>query len=167
VPWTGTSSSQRGEPAARDELAWRVAALAEQAPDWKRAERTLGALASRSDLPAPRTVEAGFRAADAAAQQGRASASAAFSEAALARYQAWPTQDEAREHTRADVLAAQALVDLGDRRAAACAAIRLREPIERALSEKRAALTPRSRLCRSRHRRVPKPRPRPAQDRHG
>jgi hypothetical protein len=38
------------------------------------------------------------------------------------------------------VLAAQALIQLGDRRAAECAAIRLREPVERALSEKRVAL---------------------------
>lgn len=132
--------AERSEPAVRDELAWTVAALAEQANDWKRAERTLGALASRSDLPPSRSLEAGFRAADAAAHQGRDSASATFSEGALARYRTWRGQDAARELTRADVLAAQALIQLGDRRAAECAAIRLREPVERALSEKRVAL---------------------------
>ncbi|MEW6682388.1 MAG: tetratricopeptide repeat protein [Nitrospirota bacterium] len=130
----------RSEPAARDELAWTVAALAERASDWKRAESTLGALAARSDLPAAQTVEAGFRAADAAARQGRGAAGAGFREAALARYRTWRTQDPARELTRADVLAAQALVELGDQRAAACAAIHLREPLERTLSDKRAAL---------------------------
>jgi TolA-binding protein len=132
--------AERSQPAARDDLAWQVAALAERASDWKRAERTLAALASRPDLSAPRTVEAGFRAADAAARQGRSSASATLSEAALARYRAWRTQNEAHELTRADVLAARALVELGDRRAADCAAVRLREPIERTLSEKRLSL---------------------------
>ncbi len=130
----------RSDPATRDELTWTIAALAERAGDWVRAERTLGALASREDLPPSRRVEAGFRAAHAAKEQGRSSSHAALTDAALARYRAWRGQEAARELTPADVLAAQALVNLGDQRAAACAAVRLQEPVEQALVEKRAAL---------------------------
>jgi TolA-binding protein len=132
--------SARSDAATRDQLSWTVAALAERAPDWPRAERTLGALAGRTDLPPDQTVEAGFRASRAALQQGRAGASASLSEATLARYRTWRSQTQGRDLTQADVLAARTLVDLGDRRAAACAAIRLREPLERTLAEKRSAL---------------------------
>jgi TolA-binding protein len=130
----------RSEPASKDELTWTIATLAERAGDWARAERTLGSLASRGDLPPPQRVEAGFRAAAAASRQGRGSPGAVFSEAALARYRAWRGQEAIRDLTPADVLAARALLDLGDQRTAACAAVRLREPLEQTLAEKRAAL---------------------------
>lgn len=130
----------RSDAATRDDVTWKVAALAERTGDWPRAERTLAALASRTDLPPAQTIEAGFRAGRAAAQQGRAGASATSTEAALARYRTWRSQGQGHDLTQADVLAAQALVDLGDQRAAACAAIRLREPLERTLADKRSAL---------------------------
>jgi hypothetical protein len=85
-------------------------------------------------------VEAGFRAARAAAQQGRTAASDTLRDAALTRYRTWRAREQARDLTPADVLAAHALVDVGDRRADLCAAIRLREPLERTLNEKRSAL---------------------------
>lgn len=130
----------RSDPAAKDDLTWIIAVLAERAGDWGRAERALGALASRDDLPPGRAVEAGFRAARAAAEQGRVGPSGALTDATLARYRAWRGREPARDLAPADVLAAQALITLGDRRAAACAAVPLREPLEQALAEKRTAL---------------------------
>lgn len=130
----------RSDAAASTETAWLIAALAERAQDWSRAERTLSALASRADLPAERAIEAGFRAARAAARQGRPDREIALTDSALIRYRAWRAEGRPTDVTAADVLAAQALVALGDRRAAACATIPLREPMERALTDKRAAL---------------------------
>lgn len=132
--------SARSDAATRDEVAWTVATLAEQTRDWSRAERTLGGLAARPDLPLSQTVEAGFRAARAAEQQGRTAASETFRDTALTRYRTGRGQDPPAALTPADVLAAHALVEIGDQRAASCAAIRLREPLERALAEKRSAL---------------------------
>ncbi len=130
----------RSDSATQDEVAWTVAALAEQTRDWPRAERTLGGLATRADLPTSQAVEAGFRAARAAAQQGRTAASETLRDATLTRYRTWRAREQVRDLTPADVLAAHALLDIGDRRAASCAAIRLREPLERTLAEKRSAL---------------------------
>ncbi len=129
----------RSSGAQRDGLMWTIAALAEQARDWPRAEQTLAALAARSDLPPERTLEAAFRAGRAAAEQRRPGA-ATLTDGALTRYRLWRGQRGTHETTPADVLAAQALVALGDLHAASCAAIRLKDPLEQALAQKRDAL---------------------------
>jgi TolA-binding protein len=138
IKWYGRLA-ERSDPGPRDELTWTIAALAEQAHDWPRAEQTLSALAARSDLPPDRTIEAGFRAGRAASNQRRPSASS-LTDTALARYRTWRGQAGTHEATQADVLAAQALVALGDQHAAACAATRLKDPLEQSLAQKRAAL---------------------------
>ncbi|HET8761458.1 MAG TPA: tetratricopeptide repeat protein [Nitrospiria bacterium] len=138
IKWYGRLA-ERSEPGPRDELTWTIAALAEQARDWPRAEQTLSALAARSDLPPDRAIEAGFRAGRAAANQRRTTATA-LTDAALARYRVWRGQPGPHETTQADVLAAQTLVALGDQQAAACAAVRLKDPLEQSLAQKRAAL---------------------------
>ncbi len=131
----------RSDAPTRDELAWTMAELAEGAGLWPRAERTLVALAERSDLAAPLSLQAGFRAADAIARQGRRAESRQRAEATLDRYRAWRAQRGAgAELTPADALAANVLLDLADRRAAACVAVRLGDPLERTLAEKRATL---------------------------
>ncbi len=132
--------SVRSDATTRDEIAWTIAALSEQAGDWPRAERTLGGLAARTDLPGHQAVEAGFRAAQAADHQGRTAAGKPLRETALTRYRAQRAQDPPSALTPVDVLAAHALVEIGDQRAASCAAIRLREPLERTLADKRFAL---------------------------
>jgi tetratricopeptide (TPR) repeat protein len=129
----------RSDGPHRDELMWTVADLAERAHDWPRAERTLTALAARPDLPPERAIEAGFRAGHAAAEQRRPTA-AALTDGALTRYRAWRGQRGTQEITPADVLAAQALVALGDRHAAASAAVRLKDPLEQSLAKKRQEL---------------------------
>jgi TolA-binding protein len=129
----------RSDGQQRDELTWTIADLSEQARDWPRAERTLTALAARPDLPPERTIEAGFRAGHAAAEQGRPHA-ATLTDGALARYRLWRGQRSTQEITPADVLAAQALVALGDRHAAASTAVRLKDPLEQTLAKKREAL---------------------------
>jgi TolA-binding protein len=129
----------RSTGAQRDDLTWAVAALAERAHDWPRAERTLAALAARSDLPPDRAIEAGFRAGRAALEQRRPTAPA-LTDSALTRYRSWRAQGGVRETTPADAFAAQALVALGDQHAASCAAIRLKDPLEQSLAQKRAAL---------------------------
>jgi TolA-binding protein len=129
----------RSDGQQRDELMWTIADLAEQARDWPRAERTLTALAARPDLPPERAIEAGFRAGHAAAEQRRPNA-ATLTDGSLTRYRLWRGQRGTQETTRADVLAAQALVALGDRHAASCAAVRLKDPLEQALAKKREAL---------------------------
>jgi tetratricopeptide (TPR) repeat protein len=131
----------RSDSPTRDELAWTMAELAERGRLWPRAERVLVSLAERSDLVAPLSLQAGFRAAGAIAQQGRTAEARQRADAALDRYRAWRMQrDAGTALTPADSLAAAALLDLADRRAAACAAVRLRDPLEYTLAEKRTAL---------------------------
>ena len=131
----------RSDAPTRDELAWTMADLAERGGLWPRAERALVPLSERSDLAAPLSLQAGFRAADAIARQGRSAEAHQRVDGTLDRYRAWRARRGAgTELTPADSLAAAALLDLADRRAAACAAVRLRDPLEQTLAEKRTAL---------------------------
>jgi len=133
--------SARSDGSARDEIAWTIAQLAEDARMWPHAERALGALAGRADLPPGRSIEAGFRAARAVARQGRAADARRGAEAVLDRWRAWrATLGADAELAPVDLLAADALLELADRRAAAYSAIRLVTPVERTLADKRAAL---------------------------
>ncbi|MFZ5863379.1 MAG: tetratricopeptide repeat protein [Nitrospirota bacterium] len=129
----------RSDGGPRDELTWTIADLAERARDWPRAERALTALAARPDLPPERAIEAAFRAGRAAAELRRPAA-ATLTDGALTRYREWRGQRGIQETTQADLLAARALVALGDRHAAAGAAVRLKDPLEHALVQKREAL---------------------------
>lgn len=131
----------RSDAPTRDEIAWTMADLAERGGLWPRAERALVPLSDRSDLAAPVALQAGFRAADAIARQGRTAEARQRADATLDRYRAWRARrGAATELTRADSLAAAALLDLADRRGAACAAVRLSDPLEQTLAEKRTAL---------------------------
>ena len=134
--------SARSDGPARDDIAWTIAQLAEDARMWPRVERALGALAGRADLPPGRSIEAGFRAARAVARQGRAADARQRAEAVLDRYRTWrATRGADAELAPADLLAADARLELADRRAAAYTAIRLVTPVEHTLADKRAALT--------------------------
>jgi hypothetical protein len=131
----------RSDAPTRDEIAWTMADLAERGGLWPRAERALVPLSDRSDLAAPVALQAGFRAADAIARQGRTAEARQRADATLDRYRAWRARrGAATELTRADSLAAAALLDLADRRGAACAAVRLSDPLEQTLAEKGTAL---------------------------
>ncbi len=140
IKWYETLSARSDGP-ARDEITWTIAQLSEDARMWPHAERALSALAGRADLPPGRSIEAGFRAARAVARQGRAADARQRAEAVLDRYRAWrATRGADTELAPADLLAADALLELADRRAAAYAAIRLVTPVEHTLADKRAAL---------------------------
>lgn len=140
IAWYEALSARSDDP-ARDEIAWTIARLAEDAKIWPQAERALSALAGRSDFPPGRSIEAGFRAARAVARQGRAADAHRRAEAVLDRWRAWrATRGADAELAPADLLAAAALLELADRRADAYAAIRLIAPVEHTLADKRAAL---------------------------
>ncbi|MBI3608898.1 MAG: tetratricopeptide repeat protein [Nitrospirae bacterium] len=131
----------RNDAPTRDEIVWTMADLAEGARLWPRAERALVSLAERSDLATPLSLQAGFRAANTISRQGRSAEARQRAEATLDRYRAWRAQRAiGTELTPADALAATALLDLADRRAAACVAVRLSDPLEHTLAEKRTAL---------------------------
>lgn len=133
--------ARRSDATVQMELAWTIADLAEQAEAWSRAERELVALAGRSDLPPARVIEAGFRAAHAAARRGNTAEARERTAVTLDRYHAWRAQHPAGSSlTAADGLAAAALMESADRLAAAATALRLSDPLERSLADKRAAL---------------------------
>lgn len=140
IEWYAALSARSDGP-ARDEIAWTTAQLAEDARIWPQAERALSVLAGRADLPPSRSIEAGFRAARAVARQGRAADAHRRAEAVLDRWRVWrATRGADAELSPADLLAADALLDLADRRADTYAAIRLVTPVEHTLADKRTAL---------------------------
>ncbi|MEO5657454.1 MAG: tetratricopeptide repeat protein, partial [Nitrospiria bacterium] len=133
--------ARRSDAPTQTQLAWTIADLAEQAGDWPRAERELAALAGRAELPPAQAIEAGFRAAHASARRGNAAEARERTAVTLDRYHAWRAQrPPGASLTAADRLAAAALMESADRLAAAATALRLIDPLERSLADKRAAL---------------------------
>jgi TolA-binding protein len=131
----------RSTPPARDDLTWTIAELAEQSHLWPRAERAFAELATRPDLDPTRSIEAGFRATEAVTHQGRRDEASQRAETTLDRYRVWRAQrGTGADLTAVDALAGAALLGLADRRAAACVAVSLVNPLEQTLARKQAAL---------------------------